>query len=153
MIFVNYAYNALYSLGQQHSHLQHCSSNANGDVTRSMRQPCLLGNVSCYNLFKCLHVARGNCSECTCFWSHEWKNINHQNDAHRFAISLYYKVLLYSTLVLNWTFSGFPLNIISLLVTMTAIETWGTAMFDLNQYREKNGTEWVDVNCSTTSTS
>ena len=147
MIFVNYAYNALYSLGQQHSHLQHCSSNANGDVTRSMRQPCLLGNVSCYNLFKCLHVARGNCSECTCFWSHEWKNINHQNDAHRFAISLYYKVLLYSTLVLNWTFSGFPLNIISLLVTMTAIETWGTAMFDLN-HREKVGNE---RNCSTAS--
>ena len=83
----------MYCLGQQHSHLQHCSSNADGDVTRSMRQPCLLGNVSCYNLFKCLHVACGNCSERTCFWSHEWKNINQQNDAHRFAISLYYKAL------------------------------------------------------------
>ena len=63
-------------------------------------------------------------------------------------------ILCYSTLVLNWTFAGFPLNIISLLVTMTAIETWGRAMFDLNQYREKVGNEWKDVNnCSTAGTS
>ena len=34
-------------------------------------------------------------------------------------------------------FSGFPLNVISLLVTITAIETWGTAMFDMNHYYEK----------------
>jgi len=47
---------------------------------------------------------------------------------------------------------GFPLNVISLLVTITAIETWGTAMFDLNQYHERvennSTTTWVPINCT-----
>ena len=55
-------------------------------------------------------------------------------------------------------FSGFPLNVISLVVTITAIETWGTAMFDLNQYYGTriidNENQWVPIdNCTIKSAS
>ena len=102
-----------------------------------MRQPHLPSDVGCYNLLKCFHVARGNSTKCPYFWRHGRKNHNQQNDAHRLVIFFTAFNLIFHSKMLIHYFSGFPLNVISLLVTITAIETWGTAMFDLNQYYEK----------------
>ena len=123
-----------------------------------MRQPHLPSDVGCYNLLKCFHVARGNSTKCPYFWCHGRKNHHQQNDAHRLVLfHTAFNIIFHSKMLIHY-FSGFPLNVISLLVTITAIETWGTAMFDLNQYYGTriidNENQWVPIdNCTIKSAS